>query len=189
MTNVMSNLSSRHTHEWVRALRTALGQFATGVVIATSRWENGLPAGLTINSFSSVSLEPPLILWSLSCKAPSCDAFLHSRYFAVNILAKDQHDLSRQFACGSANKFKNVSYKEGIGTVPLIEGCVAQFECRRYRILKAGDHHIVLGRVLNFMSWEREALIFHNGAYGVPSVTPSSLQSLNRRHVSCGKRN
>src|SRR5687768_10631584 len=113
-----------------RALRNALGTYATGVTIVTTTNADGAPIGLTCNSFSSVSLSPPLILWSLSLRSPNLSNFLQAPHFAVNILAADQADLAHRFAQPIANKFDGVGYRNGMCGVPLIDGASARLECR-----------------------------------------------------------
>ncbi|WP_440995815.1 flavin reductase family protein [Arhodomonas sp. SL1] len=133
-----------------RALRNALGGFATGVTVVTTRAPDGTPVGLTVNSFSSVSLEPPLILWSLMRDSPSRAAFLAASHFAVNVLAVEQEALCRRFATPRPDKFEGVQWWAGAGGAPVLAGCVARFQCRRSLRHDGGDHDILLGRVEAF---------------------------------------
>src|SRR5690348_851615 len=112
-----------------RQFRDALGAFATGVTIVTTRGARGEDVGLTANSFNSVSLDPPMVLWSLARKAKSLDAFLENPHFAVHVLAADQDELSRRFATQGIDKFAGLHLGRGSGEVPLLEGCSARFEC------------------------------------------------------------
>lgn len=150
-----------------RDLRRALGSFATGVTIVTARRNDGAPVGLTVNSFSSVSLEPPLILWSLSVYAPSLPAMQEATHFAVNILAEDQTDLSNRFAKPSSDKFAGVKITEGIEGLPLIDGAVAYFQCRNESRYYGGDHVIFLGLVEDYAHGGQTPLVFCQGRYAV----------------------
>ncbi|WP_425402956.1 flavin reductase family protein [Hwanghaeella sp.] len=151
------------------AFRTALGQFATGVTIVTTRDATGAPIGLTANSFNSVSLDPPLILWSLARKSINLAVFEASPHFAINILAADQKLLSDRFARPVADRFESVDWCEGAGGVPVIEGSLASFECAAHRQLDGGDHVIFLGRVLRFRAAaaenDKEPLVYYAGRY------------------------
>lgn len=149
-----------------RDFRRALGCFATGVAVITTRDGGGRPAGLTINSFTSVSLDPPLVLWSLSRHAASLPAFHDSEFFAVNVLAADQLDLSRRFARPSSDKFAGLGFVDGLGGVPLLDGTAACFECRTRHRYDGGDHVIFLGRVERYAHSDREPLVFGRGRYG-----------------------
>jgi flavin reductase (DIM6/NTAB) family NADH-FMN oxidoreductase RutF len=149
-----------------RALRDALGQFATGVTIITACTPHGERVGLTANSFSSVSLDPPLVLWSLSLYSPSLAAFQHSSHFAVHVLAAQQEALSQRFATSGIDRFKGLDAAEGLGGAPLIDGCVARFECRNEVRHAGGDHMIFVGRVERFDHFGGEPLLFHGGRYG-----------------------
>lgn len=145
--------------------RDALGQFATGVAVVTTIGDAGMPVGLTINSFNSVSISPPLVLWSLAIKAPSVRAFRTHGAFAINILAQDQINICRQFATPSANKFDGVDFRPGYCDVPLIAGATARFECRTYARYPGGDHEIYLGEVVNLSKFDRAPLVFHRGEF------------------------
>lgn len=154
------------TDEEKKNLRRAWGRFATGVAVITTRAESGERAGLTANSFSSVSLEPPLVLWNLSKTAPSLPVFREATHFAVNVLAGDQRELCWRFAGGHEDKFAGVETGDGSAGVPLIEGAIAQFECRRYATYDAGDHVILLGLVEGFRYGSEEPLLFFGGKLG-----------------------
>ena len=151
-----------------RALRDALGTFATGVTVVTAVGTDGAPVGLTCNSFSSVSLSPPLVLWSLSLRSPNLSNFLQAPYFAINILAADQVDIAQRFAQSIANKFEGVACRPGLGGVPLVDGASAQIECRNETRYYSGDHVIFVGHVMKYMSCERRPLIFCRGRYTEP---------------------
>lgn len=149
-----------------RILRNALGSFATGVTIVTTRSEDGNDLGRTANSFSSVSLDPPLILWSLSKTSSAFTAFKKSNYFAVHILAADQDSLSGAFASSSANPFDRMDVKRGHDEIPLIEDCAARFECKTTYQYEGGDHIIFVGEVVDFQHSSTPPLLFHGGQYG-----------------------
>ncbi len=146
-------------------LREALGHFATGVAVVTTVGDGGAPVGLTVNSFNSVSMSPPLILWSLARTAPSFQAFRNHQSFAINILAKDQRELCLQFARSHDNKFRDVSHRPGFDDVPLIDGATAQLECRTYRRYDGGDHEIYLGEVVGITTFDKHPLVFHRGQF------------------------
>ncbi len=148
-----------------RYLRKVLGSFVTGVTVITTIDKNGKAYGLTVNSFSSVSLDPPLILWSQSLTAPSYPVFRDAWRFAVNILAHDQIDISRRFAGSSDDKFTGLAMRAGIGGLPLIEGCAAYLECTAEDRFPGGDHAVFLGRVEKIEHSTRSSLIFGGGKY------------------------
>jgi 3-hydroxy-9,10-secoandrosta-1,3,5(10)-triene-9,17-dione monooxygenase reductase component len=149
-----------------RLLRQALGSFATGVTIVTTRDRAGNDVGLTVNSFNSVSLEPALVLWSLAHSSQNLlAAFNESGYFAVHILAAEQEALSNLFASRGADKFAGLTLTRGAGGVPLLEGCAARFECRTAQRIAGGDHEIYIGEVLAFENCQRPPLLFHGGQY------------------------
>ncbi|WP_142848351.1 flavin reductase family protein [Telmatospirillum sp. J64-1] len=148
-----------------RAFRRALGGFATGVTVVTARSADGVRVGMTVSSFNSVSLEPPLVLWSISRSSPSFPVFREVEFWCVNVLAADQAALSNHFATPSADKFAGLDFDEGLGGAPVLEGTVARFECRSYRHYDGGDHLIMVGQVERFERWERPPLVFSSGAY------------------------
>jgi flavin reductase (DIM6/NTAB) family NADH-FMN oxidoreductase RutF len=127
--------------------RTALGLFATGVTIVTARAPDGSLVGLTANSFNSVSLNPPLVLWSLSQAASSMAAFRTGSHYAINILAADQQALAQRFASRHADRFADVAFVEGQSGAPLLSGAVASFECFNRSRYAEGDHVIFVGEV------------------------------------------
>jgi flavin reductase (DIM6/NTAB) family NADH-FMN oxidoreductase RutF len=155
-----------------RDFRRALGQFATGVTVVTARTSDGRKVGVTVNSFSSVSLDPPLVLWSLSRQAPSFADFSHASHFAVNVLAANQHHLSRQFSTPLPDKFSGVEFAEGPGGVPLLSGANAHFLCRNVRQYDGGDHVIFLGEVEDYKYADGEPLVFHSGRYRLATRHP-----------------
>jgi 3-hydroxy-9,10-secoandrosta-1,3,5(10)-triene-9,17-dione monooxygenase reductase component len=150
-----------------RQLRTALGSFPTGVTIVTTSDALAGDVGLTANSFSSVSLDPPLVLWSLSRNSGSRPAFEGAGYFAVHILAAQQEALAARFAQRGVERFAGLRLERGHGNTPLIDGCSARFECRALHHYEGGDHLIIVGEVLKFEHFERPALAFHGGKYAL----------------------
>jgi flavin reductase (DIM6/NTAB) family NADH-FMN oxidoreductase RutF len=160
-----------------RHLRNALGRFATGVTIITTRTAGGKREGLTANSFAAVSLDPPLISWSLKRLAPSFASFMTSRHFAVNVLSAGQRDLCRHFATPSHDKFADVEFEEGLHGAPIIPGCLATFECRTENTFAGGDHLIFIGRVDRATYRDGEPLIFSAGRLCVPYTLDETLHS------------
>jgi flavin reductase (DIM6/NTAB) family NADH-FMN oxidoreductase RutF len=149
----------------MRKFRQCLGKFATGVTIVTCADDEGRPYGITANSFSSVSLEPRLILWNIAKVSNSLQAFLDAEYFAINILANDQRHLSSHFAKSDHTLFDTVEINRSQENVPLIPGTLACFECRTHQIHDCGDHYIIVGEVQRFDASECEPLLFFNGNY------------------------
>ncbi|MCA4131710.1 flavin reductase [Arthrobacter sp. M4] len=156
----------------LRDFRSALGQFATGVTVVTTLGADGRKVGMTANSFTSVSMEPPLVLWCPSKKAPSLADFEESTHFAINILASDQHVLSRQFATPSIDKFAGAETSEGIAGIPLLDGAVATFQCRTVDRHDAGDHVIYVGEVEKYENSGGAPLVFHSGKYHATANHP-----------------
>lgn len=150
-----------------KAFRQALGTFPTGVAIITTRDSEGRPIGITCNSFSSVSLEPPLVLWSLRTASKNLSAFRACNGFAINVLADDQSELSARFASSSiADKFCGVDYWLSAEGLPLIGGSIARFHCETFAEHEAGDHVIFIGHVTQFEhAREDDPLVFYKGAY------------------------
>ena len=148
-----------------RELRNALGAFGTGVTIITTRDREGKPHGMTVNSFSSVSLNPPLILWSASLYANSLAAFQEGSHFVVNILAHDQIELSNKFAKQSEDKFVDVDHLSVECGAPVLIGSAAHFECRNEFRHYGGDHIIFIGHVERFAYTDKPTLLFCRGKY------------------------
>jgi flavin reductase (DIM6/NTAB) family NADH-FMN oxidoreductase RutF/DNA-binding MarR family transcriptional regulator len=153
--------------------RRSLAEFATGVtVIATS--VDGERFGLTSNSFASVSLEPPLVLWSIRRESKSFAAFTACSHFAVNILAEDQIELSQRFARSGPDKFRDLDCLAGQGDAPLFGGVAASFECVRTQTYDGGDHLILVGQVLRYSRYDRQPLLFVKGRYAVSADHPDT---------------
>ncbi len=149
-----------------RRLREVLGRFPTGITIVTS-WsaETGRPVGLAVSSFNALSLDPPLVLWSIGLKSSSLHAFRAHDYFAVNVLASDQQHLCDRFGRSGPDKFGGLDYDAGIGGVPLLRGAAAQFQCRTVGRHLQGDHELYIGEVLALDSSSSDPLVFHGGLF------------------------
>ena len=148
-----------------RDLRRVLGTFVTGVTVVTTTDNEGRFHGVTANSFSSVSLDPPLILWSQAVKTHSHPVFFKAERFAINILAEDQIELSKRFAKSSEEKFSGIEVDIGAGGVPLLRDCSARLQCRVVSRVPGGDHTIYVGEVEAIDRAERKPLAFGNGQY------------------------
>lgn len=146
-------------------LRKALGRFATGVAIVTCVDAAEVRVGLTVNSFSALSLAPPLVLWSLRNLSPSLGAFISARHFAINVLGEGQIGLSRRFASPVADKFGEGVWHIGHGGVPVLNEAAAIFECEMANQQDTGDHRLFIGQVLRFTDGELAPLVFHGGRY------------------------
>ncbi|MCF3932848.1 flavin reductase [Acuticoccus sp. M5D2P5] len=157
-----------------REMRRALGQFATGVTIVTCLGEEGAPVGMTANSFASVSLDPPLVLWSLDRRARSFAALSQAERFAFSVLSQDQVELSNRFAKPGADKFADIAWRPGLGGVPLLPDPAAHFECTRHAAFDGGDHLIIVGRVERFVRYDRRGLVFAEGRYGAIAPHPGA---------------
>ncbi|WP_453968297.1 flavin reductase [Amorphus sp. MBR-141] len=156
-----------------KALRRTLGQFATGVTVVTAAHpQTGEIVGMTANSFSSVSLDPPLVLWSIVREAKSLPVFLEATHFAINILSEQQLDHSNRFSRPGSEKFSGVSWRPGRGGAPVLAGTAAVFECARHAEHDGGDHIIMVGEVERFARFERSGLVFAQGRYGITADHP-----------------
>jgi flavin reductase (DIM6/NTAB) family NADH-FMN oxidoreductase RutF len=152
-----------------RQFRDALAQFATGVTIICARNGEGRFAGFTANSFNSVSLDPPLVLWSLARRSLSLAAFETAQRYTVNVLSSAQTDLARRFSRPHSDRFAGVDYRMGWADAPLINGCVAWFECYHHTMSRAGDHIVFVGEVVTCERATGRGLVFHHGRFGTTS--------------------
>lgn len=149
-----------------REFRAALGQFATGITVVTARSQSGELLGITANSFNSVSLDPPLVLFSLDKRALSLAAFEAAGSFAINVLNDTQDDVSRNFARAMGDKWAGVDFEHWETGSPILPGCLANFDCRTHAIYEGGDHRIFVGEVLRFnASTEGGPLLYFRGGY------------------------
>lgn len=146
-----------------RNFRNALGRFATGVTIITGRDAQGRDIGLTANSFSSVSLDPPLVLWSIAKSSSQFAAFQEAAHFTIHVLAADQADLSARFSKRGSDRFEGLDHPRGAGGAMLLPGCAARFQCKTAQRHECGDHVIMIGEVIDFDASEAEPLAFHGG--------------------------
>ena len=144
-------------------LRKSLGMFSTGITIVTTVDDNKIPIGMTVNSFASVSLNPPLVLWSIDKKQPSYDIFLNANGCAVNILSKNQKDLCLNFSSPIENKFDNVDWNFSKNGHPIIDGTLAWFDCVKWNYYDGGDHQILVGEVKLHFHKKNEPLLYWNG--------------------------
>jgi 3-hydroxy-9,10-secoandrosta-1,3,5(10)-triene-9,17-dione monooxygenase reductase component len=150
-----------------REFRSALGTFTTGVTIVTAKGQDGGPVGVTANSFNSVSLNPPMILWSLARSAYSLATFEAAQYWAVHILAAHQDELSNRFARSGGDKFSGLSLEMGLGDTPLLQNCASRLQCKTAFRYEGGDHVIFVGEVIAFDRSGLPPLVFHGGQYAV----------------------
>jgi flavin reductase (DIM6/NTAB) family NADH-FMN oxidoreductase RutF len=161
--------AARNTTAALRALRDAFGVFPTGVAVVTTCSTTGAAVGVTVNSFASLSLDPPLVVWSLNRVSPSLAAFERSSHFAINVLSVDQVDLSRRFGSRTPDKFVGLTLTQGAGGVPLLQGAAAHFECRVEAVHPGGDHVLFVGHVERFAhDSTRAPLLFYAGRYRAP---------------------
>ena len=145
--------------------RKALGSFGTGVTIVTTKAADARLVGVTANSFSSVSLEPPIVLWSLQKTSPNLSAYDDCGRFVINVLSLAQIEHSKRFASPVPDKFNGVDYTLGIEGLPLLKGCAATFECRTIQRLDVGDHILFLGQVEAYQHLDQTALLYVQGRY------------------------
>jgi len=153
-----------------REFRNALGHFATGVTVITARATSGELVGVTANSFNSVSLDPPMVLWSLSKSSRGLAFFTEAEYFCVNVLAADQVSVSNHFASKQEQKFADLEFETGQGGSPLLPGCAARFQCKTAFTYEGGDHLIFVGEVVAFDETGKPGLVYHQGKYAVSDV-------------------
>jgi 3-hydroxy-9,10-secoandrosta-1,3,5(10)-triene-9,17-dione monooxygenase reductase component len=168
------------------AFRNALGTFVTGVTIVTTLDAEQRPVGLTANSFNSVSLEPPMVLWSLGLNAASLPTFRNAKYWAVHVLGSDQEALSNRFAKRGINKFESLETEAGPGDIPLLKGCAARFVCRAAFEYEGGDHAIFVGEVESFERQTTVPLAFHEGRYArvlAPAPPPAEDVPFGRQFI------
>ena len=150
-----------------KAFRNALGMFATGVTIVTARADDGTPVGITVNSFNSVSLSPPMVLWSLAKSARSLPVFSGSPHWNVHILSNEQEALSNRFARAGEDKFSGLALHTAVNGAPLIPGCSARFQCRTAFQYEGGDHVIFVGEVVEYDSSPLPPLLYVTGGYAL----------------------
>ncbi|RLA50310.1 MAG: flavin reductase [Gammaproteobacteria bacterium] len=148
-----------------REFRDAMGCFATGITVVTAKSEDGEKVGCTANSFSSVSLDPPLVLWAIAKNANCYEAFIEAKHFAIHVLHSGQEDVSRLFATKDVDKFSEVPWTEGQGGTPLLDDYSVRLECTTENLYEGGDHIIIVGRVFAMDNPDVEPLGFYQGKY------------------------
>lgn len=148
-----------------RKLRSAFGHYATGVAVVTTTTARGERAGITVNSFASLSLDPPLVLWSIGRTAATFASFRGARAFAVHVLHSGQAPLARQFALRGGDRFAGVSCATGPSGAPLLDDFLACFDCETYATHEGGDHLVIVGRVLESIERSGEPLLFYRGRF------------------------
>lgn len=149
-----------------KEFRNACGAFATGITVVTTMGPDGEPVGMTANSFSSVSLDPPLVLWSVGNHAGSFDIFSKAEHYAVHILHKDQEELSNLFASRGEDKFGNIDWSKGELGSPLLPDYAVRFQCKMEHVYPGGDHNILVGRVVAYDDrGAEEPILFYKGRY------------------------
>lgn len=158
-----------------RALRDAFGCFMTGVTVVTSQGETGKPVGFTANSFTSVSIDPPLLLVSIANRSSNLASFVGGPGFAVNILSEEQRHFSAKFARPSDDRFANVPWRRGPVGSPVLAGVSAWFDCTLEKAIPAGDHTLLLGRIGAFEAFSAPGLGYHRGAYVTAATTASQM--------------
>jgi 3-hydroxy-9,10-secoandrosta-1,3,5(10)-triene-9,17-dione monooxygenase reductase component len=144
--------------------RRALGRFATGITIITARAPDSAPVGLTCNSFGSLSLDPPLVQWSIATSSRNYAALCAATHFAVHVLDSNQGELCWQFSAKNRDRFASLEIEEGLAGLPLLRRYHARFECETHAQLEAGDHMIIIGRVLRLREQDGDPLLFYRGA-------------------------
>lgn len=155
-----------------RQFRDALAQFATGVTVICAPGSDGRYVGFTASSFNSVSLSPPLVLWTLASKSASLPAFEAAERYSVNVLSATQTDLARRFSKPHADRFAGVDFRMGWANAPLIAGCAAWFECRHHSRYTAGDHVVFLGEVVTCERATGSGLVWHRGQFATTTPIP-----------------
>jgi flavin reductase (DIM6/NTAB) family NADH-FMN oxidoreductase RutF len=146
-------------------LRRSLGRFATGVTVVTCCAPDGRPCGITANSFSSVSLDPPLVLWNIARVSNSVDAFLAADHFAIHVLSSDQQYMAEHFARTDHTRYNGIEHTISGHNVPILPGVLARFDCRTREIHEGGDHHIIVGEVEAHTAADGAPLLFFSGEY------------------------
>ncbi len=150
----------------IENFKKAMGSYPTGVTVVTAYNEENEPMGLTVNSFASVSLDPLLILWSIDKRVSSYDAFLKVDRFSVNILASDQSDLCNLFASRVPDRFGQCDWEKSELALPVLKDTLATLQCKVHKQVKAGDHTIMIGEVLDIQNSDREPLLYHKRTFG-----------------------
>lgn len=146
--------------------KAVMGNYPTGVTVVTTMNEEGIPLGLTVNSFASVSIDPLLILWSIDKRVSSYDDFIKTDQFAVHILASDQSDICSLFATKGTDRFANCKWELSDSKLPIIDGAAGVLHCKTYQTIEAGDHTILIGEVVDIQNHNKEPLLYHKRKFG-----------------------
>jgi flavin reductase (DIM6/NTAB) family NADH-FMN oxidoreductase RutF len=146
--------------------KEVMGNYPTGVTVVTTVDENGVPLGLTVNSFASVSLDPLLVLWSIDKRVSTYDIFTKTEKFAVHVLANDQSDICSLFASKGTDRFKNCDWKLSENNLPIIAGAAGVMQCKTFKTIEAGDHTILIGEIVDIQSESKEPLLYHKRKFG-----------------------
>lgn len=150
--------------------KEVMGNYPTGVTVVTMMDDEGVPLGLTVNSFASVSLDPMLLLWSIDKRVSSYDKFTNTDKFAVHVLASDQAEVCSLFASKGLDRFKNTDWKNSEHNLPIIADCAGVFQCETFKTVDAGDHMILVGKVIDIESNKKEPLLYHKRKFdGIPA--------------------
>lgn len=166
-----------------RKFRDALSAFATGVTVVTATNADGESVGMTASSFNSVSMDPPLVLWSVTKSAHSAPAFKDAKFFAIHVLATDQIHISNRFAKSGADKFGQTEHRLDMNNVPIIPDCASRFDCKQYAVHDGGDHWIILGEVIGMAHEQRDGLVFSGGSYATASLIEPSRATVAEQTV------
>jgi flavin reductase (DIM6/NTAB) family NADH-FMN oxidoreductase RutF len=148
-----------------QSLRAAFGSFATGVTVITALDEHGAPVGLTANSFGSVSLDPPLVQWSLRINSGLHRSFVSASHFCVSVLTREQEQIAKQFSSRAPDRFEGIELVSHVGEPPLIANALAHFVCRKINDYRVGDHELFIGEVLRVKTFPGEPLVFHSSKF------------------------
>ena len=155
----------------IQQFKEALGNYPTGVTVVTTTIDGDVPIGLTVNSFASVSLDPLLILWSIDKRVSTYDYFLQSEKFAVHILASNQSELCYLFAARDVDRFSNCEWQKSTHNLPILSNVAAVLQCETYKTIEAGDHTILIGKVIDITGENKEPLLYHKRHTGpIPSI-------------------
>ncbi|MFT4416124.1 flavin reductase family protein [Fredinandcohnia humi] len=150
----------------VQRFKDVMGNYPTGVTVVTTVDENGVPLGLTVNSFASVSLDPLLILWSIDKRVSSYEPFIKTDKFAVHVLAGDQGDICSLFASKGTDRFGNCEWKLSDRNLPILSGAAGVMQCKMFKTVDAGDHTILIGEVVDIENYNKAPLLYHNRKFG-----------------------
>lgn len=179
--NAVPSRAVAHATDASRELRDTLGRFATGVAVVATRDRLGRPVGLTVNSFSSVSLDPPLVSWCLSLASGLLPDFVEAPGYAISVLSRQQSLVARRFAQRCDDRFTGVPWAPDRNGAPLLEGAIAHLSCAPYFTERVGDHLMLVGRVVHHASWAGEPLLFYGGKFSA-IMQPAALRQQPAHH-------